>query len=485
MGDPALRGASLRGASLRAPLLRGAFAGGALLQSAVGRASVARARIAMVATALSCAVVAPRAEAQSASAIIDSAAVAHSAFRVAPRADGAAAKLPYLVRAARAWPSQPSYWFNVARYAARASDTALVVEAVEALAAMSAGARLIDDTSVVRLSRLPAFSEPFARLARNVAPRASGRAAATVADSTVFAEGIDAHPTNGSLYVGSIRHRTVLEVRADGGVRDLHLERNPRIGAILGVRVASDGRTLYATTAGIVQMHGFVPADSTLSALVRVRIADGAIEERWDVPADGAHHLLGDLAITHDGTVLATDSDAAILFRLRPGARSLDAIRHPLFRSLQGIAPVPGSSRVIIADYSPGLLRVDLHAQVGSSRVERIVDAAGTTTLGINGLTWYDGAVIGVQNGIDPARVARFVLDAEQLRVNRIELLDRQPSVADEPTIGTLWPDGYVYVANSQWEKYDDKGRRVPGTVLRPTVLMFVPLAPATEARPF
>ncbi len=44
--------------------------------------------------------------------------------------------------------------------------------------------------------------------------------------------------------------------------------------------------------------------------------------------------------------------------------------------------------------------------------------------------------------------------------------------LADEPTIATVVGHDLIYVANSQWEKYDDQGRRKPGTTLAPTVLL-------------
>lgn len=127
----------------------------------------------------------------------------------------------------------------------------------------------------------------------------------------------------------------------------------------------------------------------------------------------------------------------------------LATIRHPRFRSLQGLA----------------------------CTMTRIADAPLTTSLGIDGIVWHDDSVIAVQNGFQPSRVARFVLNSRYTRIVRVDDLDRQPSLADEPTIGTLWRGGFVYAANSQWEKYDDDGRRIPGTSLRPTLLLRVPLA--------
>jgi hypothetical protein len=81
-----------------------------------------------------------------------------------------------------------------------------------------------------------------------------------------------------------------------------------------------------------------------------------------------------------------------------------------------------------------------------------------------------------VQNGVVPARIMRFVLDPAGRRIVRAELLDRNSAVADEPTIGAVVGRRFVYVANSQWEKYDDNGVRKPGIALTAPVLLAAPL---------
>jgi sugar lactone lactonase YvrE len=182
--------------------------------------------------------------------------------------------------------------------------------------------------------------------------------------------------------------------------------------------------------------------------------------------------VLGDLAIGPRGDVWVTDSNEPVLYRLRPGADSLERVESPLFRSLQGVAPTPDGSAVYLADYSHGLLRVE----TATRRVARLADAPGSTALGVDGLAWHDGALVGVQNGVAPARVMRYVLDPAGTRVARAELLDRNAAVADEPTIGTVAGALFVYVANSQWEKHDARGARVPGRPLTAPVLLAVPL---------
>ena len=119
---------------------------------------------------------------------------------------------------------------------------------------------------------------------------------------------------------------------------------------------------------------------------------------------------------------------------------------------------------------------VDTAKRTGA--VVRLTDASGTTSLGVDGLVLDRQSLIGVQNGLSPARIARFRLTPDGAGISRVDVLDRQPGVADEPTIGTLLHGGYLYVANSQWEKYDDAGQRRDGTRLAPTHLIRIPLSP-------
>jgi hypothetical protein len=107
-----------------------------------------------------------------------------------------------------------------------------------------------------------------------------------------------------------------------------------------------------------------------------------------------------------------------------------------------------------------------------------VADAPGSTSLGCDGIVWDRGAIIAVQNGVSPARVVRFVLDPSGTQFTRIDVLDQNFDVADEPTIGTIAGREFVYVANSQWDKHDAKGNSLAGKTLTPPKLLSVPLPP-------
>ncbi|MDB4878375.1 MAG: hypothetical protein JWM41_4821 [Gemmatimonadetes bacterium] len=303
-------------------------------------------------------------------------------------------------------------------------------------------------------------------------PQVHSHVRATLPDSTFWPEGMDFDSRTGRFYVASVRHRTIAELRADGTVRELWPRDRHDLGALLGVRVDGARGVLWATTSGIAQMDGFAPGDTVIAALLRIRIADGAVEQRWNLPPIRGGHVLGDLAVGPRGDVFVTDSNDPVLYWLRPGATSLDAVRSPLFHSLQGMAPGPNGAVVFLSDYSRGLRRLDL----ATKRVTRLADAPRSTSVGCDGIAWDRGAIVAVQNGVSPARIMRFVLDPSYTRVVRAELLDQNSTVADEPTIGAVAGREFVYVANSQWNKHDAAGHRISAIPLTAPVLLAVPL---------
>ena len=299
-----------------------------------------------------------------------------------------------------------------------------------------------------------------------------GRVRATLPDSTFWPEGMDYDARTGRYYVTSVRHRTIAEYSPDGSTRELWPRGRAELGALLGVRVDPVRGVLWATMSGIPQMAGYLPADSALAALLRIRIADGAVERRWDLPAVRGGHTLGDLAIGPAGDVYVTDSSQPVLYRLRPGADTLEHFTDPLFKSLQGLAPSPDGRALYLADYSRGLLRVEL----ATNAVTVVGDSAGRSYRECDGIALHAGALVAVRNGVSPAQIVRVALDPTGMHIAGGEVVDSDPAVADEPTIGAIVGDDFVYVANSQWEKHDRAGAPLPNALLRRPVLLAVRL---------
>lgn len=426
-------------------------------------------------------------------ATVDSAAVARAAYRDAGRASDMVATQQLITRAAAAWPGQPAYLVALARIAARRADTVVMQKAIAALLSMDLGGALLADTVVQRQLGAPTAASTTAshattsislasRLAGTGATVGRASVAVTIADTMLFAEGVAAHPRTGALYVTSVRQRTIVEVFDGKQPRDLRVGRAPDVGAILGVQVAPDGATLYATSAPLpVATNSQLPVTTraTQAQLLRIRIADGAVLERWALPGEGASHIPGDLTIAPDGTVLLTDSNDPAIYRLRPGAATLERIHDARFRSLQGIAIDPKGQRAVVADYSHGLFVIDLR----TDRIERLRDAPGTTVLGLDGLLWHDNGVLAMQNGVAPARLIQVSLDLDQQQVEAVRVLYRDAVIANAPTLLTRRGETVLFVANSQWDQYDDAGQRRAGTSLDVTRVLCMPLPSLMPAK--
>jgi sugar lactone lactonase YvrE len=398
---------------------------------------------------------------------IDSSQVAREAWRQAAplvrRKDWAGAR-DQLRRAFGAWPAQPAYVTAYASLAAKLADTAETVRALTHLADMGLTLDLAADPDFALVRDAAALRPVARRLHDNAAPLVRSRVAATLTEEDFWPEGISHDPNRELWYLASVRHRKVSRIGPDGRAEDLVREGQDGLWAVLGVRADSVTQTLWVTTAAIPQMIGYLPADSGRSGIYAFDLANGHFKARYLLPPSPGGNLLGDLILAPNGDVYATDSQEPVIWRIRKGStEAQEFLRHPLFRSLQGPAIEPTGRILYVADYSHGVLAVDLNTR----GVSALTTPPRTTALGIDGLSWHNGSLIGVQNGIAPARLVRLVLDATGRGITRIEVIDRHLPIATEPTIGTVWGNRFFYVANSQWEEYDDVGRLKPGVRLK------------------
>ena len=420
-------------------------------------------------------VIASTASAQKASGVpaVDSAAVARAAYARAVKAPDAAQSLREIQRAAGAWPSQPAYLWGEAFLAGRLHDTATTLRALEAYASLSLGRDLGAAKEFAFLSGLPEFQSLKRRHDENRSVLANSRVVRAVGDTSFWPEGVDYDDTAGAYYLGSVRTGAIMRIDSLGRATAFWKDSVAR-GAVLALRVDPIKRVLWATVSAIPQFEGFAQSDSTGSSLLQIALDDHRVLRRWKLPAIAGGRVLGDVAVGPGGDIYVSDSKNPVLYRLRQGSGAPEPMTHPLFHSLQGIAPSPDGRTLYVADYSHGLLRVDLE----SGAVTRLPDPAHSTTVGCDGLTLHRASLICVQNGVSPARIMRFDLGAGGTTLTRATILDRHWDVADEPTIGTMAGDEFVYVANSQWEKHSDAGALLPGARLRGPVLLGVAIKP-------
>jgi hypothetical protein len=392
-------------------------------------------------------------------------------FRAATAAYEARDWARYLAHATRAQALRPEHGgvtLALASALALTGDTAGALAMLRRFADRGYTADLTADSDFVAVRARPEWKALAARLTANAEPLVRGRAAFSVAEPGLLAEGIAYDPADRAFYLASVRKRKILRIGRDGGTT-VFADTATGLWAPMGMRVERTRRRLWVATAAVPQMLGYAPGDSGRSAVLALDLRTGAPLGRFEVGHDGMAHVVGDLTIAGDGRVYATDSRAPVLYRVPEAGDTLERfLASPLLLSGQGLAAAPNGRTLYLSDYARGIIRVDL-----ATRQATLLAAADTVlALGIDALAWSRAGLVGVQNGVTPHRVVRLTLDEAGSRVVRTEVLDRAHPAYDEPTLGVLVGDEFYYVADGQWERFGPDGAVTDSSALRPTVVL-------------
>ena len=238
---------------------------------------------------------------------------------------------------------------------------------------------------------------------------------------------------------------------------------------MLGLKVDAPRRLLWACTAASPRAG----AASGSSALFKYDLATGKLVKAYWVQNKDGKHLLNDVAVTAAGDVFVTDSDAATVWRLAPGADSLEVFVGPgSFLYPNGIALAPDEKRLYVADYKHGLSVVD----VATKTVRSLPFPAGVSTAGIDGLYAVGGDLVAVQNGAGRERIVRYRLDPSGERILKLEVLESRNPFFRIPTTGVVTSDGFVFLANPNLEALDDEGNLKKDARLEDVVVLRTPL---------
>lgn len=268
-------------------------------------------------------------------------------------------------------------------------------------------------------------------------PAVSNAAVAfTVATSRdLVPEGIAYDAQNDAFFLSSIHLRKI--VQADhAGVRDFTTEGQDGMYASLGLKIDAKRRQLWAASYAAEEMRGYTAEDAGKSALFAYSLDDGSLLRKIVTGSTDDKSLLNDMAIADDGTLFITDSSRGVVFRLLPQVdkleKYLDGFHYP-----NGIALSDDQRELFVADWT-GITRVDL-----SDPAHPI--AHGKLDIGgVDGLSFYNGDLIGIQNGTAAPRVIRI-----HPGDGSVEVLESKNALFDMPTTGVVAKDGYYFVANS------------------------------------
>ena len=284
-------------------------------------------------------------------------------------------------------------------------------------------------------------------------------------DPRLIPEGIAYDAVGQRFFLGSVAQHKVIVTDGKGEVHDFS-KAGDQLDAVLGLSVDSAHGCLYA-----VSTNGFEESGKkgSRNMVVRYDLKAGRLTDRFTAPEAAQ---LNDLTVAPDGTLYATDSEAGSLFRKKPDETKL------LLFGEKG--KLPGANGIILS--SDGTLYVTL--STGIARVDtktgepvRLPQPDTVATGGCDGLYWYDGDLVGIQNTTNPGRVIRVALSDKGTRISGLTVLQsHQHPEFDEPTTGAIANGALNVIANSYVGHYQPDGSIKNAEDLKGTTVIAVPL---------
>ena len=288
-----------------------------------------------------------------------------------------------------------------------------------------------------------------------------------LADPKLIPEGIAYDPKQDRFFIGSVAQKKIVSVNRKGEVKDFSKPVD-NLDCVLGLFVDVAHEQLYA-----VSTNGFLDEaqKQRRNAVVQYDLKTGRLVDRFDAPDA---NQLNDLTIVDDGSIYATDSGTGRLFQKMPGEKRLAPFgAKGALPGANGIT-LSSDSKLYVA-ISTGIATIDPSTGVPT----RLSQPDTVVTGGCDGLYWYRGDLVGIQNVTNPGRVIRIALTDQGTRISATTVLQsyHHPEFA-EPTTGAIAADALYVIANSYVGHFQPDGSLKDPGQLKPTAIIAVPLKP-------
>ncbi len=302
----------------------------------------------------------------------------------------------------------------------------------------------------------------------------------TMPEDIAYLKATNAKSARG-FYVSSVQHHTIYRVSLPkAGSRECTMEELPlppeaKRWPLLAVAADPKRHVLWVTASAMPGFSGFPKEDEGKAVLMEIDAKSGKLLRRFD-PATAGPAVLGDMCVSDQGTVYVTDSIGGGVYRLRGELQTakLEKIADGLFSPQTPVLSRDGR-RLFVADYTMGIAVIDLPAAGAapdpSAKLKYLPHPENVAVVGLDGLYPTDDSLIGIQNGTQPERILRFVMNTEQTEIKGAQVIHQ---IAQLDPTHAVEVDGWFYaVTHVGWSKVDDNtGQLKPGEKFTPPVLL-------------
>jgi hypothetical protein len=277
---------------------------------------------------------------------------------------------------------------------------------------------------------------------REFPPVQRARWAFTIPQNDLIPEGIAVDSKNHFLYMGSLSRRKIIKISQAGAASDFVPSGRYELQSICGIKVDPRNEDVWANTC----------PDSGKGAELLHFNSTSKLLERFSQSAAGPH-LFNDLVLRNSDEIYLTDSLAhqALRFNRKTHVFTVLLFSRPLYYP-NGIALSEDGDLLYVAD-AFGVLQYDLWRQ----KTREVQAGASNTISGFDGLYWYRGSLVGIQNSMGLPRVAQFQLSPDGSHVTATTVLEYRSDYVELPTTGAIDGANFYFMANTQVDNWKNE----------------------------
>ena len=364
-------------------------------------------------------------------------------------------------------PDNPAPVYNVACGYALMGNKQEAVRWLNTMIDMGLDFGVSTDHDLDTIRNSPEFNAVLKRIERMKVHVGEGQVAFTLPEKDLIPENVAYDPIDQRFFIGSTHRRKIVECDRNRDVRDFSTEQNDSLWTVIGMKVDSSRRHLWAASATQEIMKGFKPGDLGKTAIFKYELTTNRLVKKYPLIIDSLQHLFNDLVLDSRGDLFITDSFSGWVYWISRD----DDVLQPFVKtvpSINGITISDDGKHLFLGTFDRGILRVD----VQSKEVIRLQTLENISTFNVDGIYWYKGSLVVIQTRLN--RVARFFLDRSRARIERMDILEAYNPHFDDPTTGCIVGDTIYVVANCQFRKFDRQKNTFPLEKLAEPVILRV-----------
>lgn len=262
----------------------------------------------------------------------------------------------------------------------------------------------------------------------------------TINEKDLIPEGIAYSNLTESFYVGSIFKRKIVQVDAKTGKYKDFINEGTLDLSYLGI-ITDDSR-------GHLWVCGNSPKKGGLSSICKFDLKTGNLLKQYSYK-DNSVNLYNDLTLDSNSNVYFTNSNGQRVYMIDSKADTVSILfdgKKIIYPN--GITISPDDKYLYIASHVHGIRVFDIKNQ-------QIIGAPDTTHVsrGIDGLKYYKGSLVGVQNALNlgkDATLVRYYLDETGTKIEKMEVIDHNNPKFKIPTTAAVRGNQLYCLVNSQ-----------------------------------